>query len=64
MLKSICETSGLGNAPDAFYTNDVESANRIIKILKEKTTKCASGQNFVNLLKHWWKSKKMKLKRR
>ena len=31
MLRSVREASGLGSPPDAFYTNDVESANRIIK---------------------------------
>ena len=31
MLKSVREVSGLGNPPDAFYANNVESANRIIK---------------------------------
>jgi len=31
MLKSVRQSSGLGSPPDAFYTNDVESANRIIK---------------------------------
>lgn len=31
MLKSIRRASGLGNPPDAFYTNDVESINRVIK---------------------------------
>ena len=31
MLKSVREVSGMGSPPDAFYTNDVESASRIIK---------------------------------
>ena len=31
MLKSVREACGLGSPSDAFYTNDVESANRIIK---------------------------------
>ena len=31
MIRSVREASGLGNPPDAFYTNNVESANRIIK---------------------------------
>ena len=30
VLKSVREVSGLGSPPDAFYTNDVESANRVI----------------------------------
>ena len=28
MLKSFREASGLDSPPDAFYTNDIESANR------------------------------------
>ena len=31
MLKSIRQASGLGNPPEPFYTNDVESVNRVIK---------------------------------
>ena len=31
MIRSVQEASGLGNPLDVFYTNDVESANRIIK---------------------------------
>ena len=31
MLKSVREASGLGSPPNAFYTNDVESANGVIK---------------------------------
>ena len=31
MLKRIRQASGLGNPPEPFYTNDVESINRVIK---------------------------------
>ena len=31
MLKPVREFAGLGSPPDPFYTNDVESANCIIK---------------------------------
>ena len=31
MLKSVRLASGLGNPPGPFYTNDVESINRVIK---------------------------------
>ena len=31
MLKPIRQASGLGNPPEPFYTNDVESINRVIK---------------------------------
>lgn len=45
MLKSIRQASGLGDSPETFYTNDVESINRV---MKRKTTQ--SGQTSVDLL--------------
>ena len=47
MLKPVREFAGLGSPPDPFYTNDVESANRIIKI-----TRHLNGLNFANWLKN------------
>ena len=31
MLRSVRQASGLGNPPHQFYTNDIESINRVIK---------------------------------
>ena len=31
MLRSVQHASGLGDPPEPFYTNDVESMNRVIK---------------------------------
>ena len=31
MLKSVRQSAGLGSPPDQFYTNDIESINRVIK---------------------------------
>ena len=58
MLRSVREASGLGSP-------FIQMMLRVlIALLRAKQiTKCVSGQNFVDLLKTWWKSKKMKLKR-
>ena len=31
MLASVRESAGLGNPPEPFYTNEIESINRVIK---------------------------------
>ena len=49
MLKPVREFAGLGSPPDPFYTNDVESANRIIK--RKTDYKASEWPEFCKLAK-------------
>lgn len=49
MLKSITKFGGLGSPRDPFYTNDVESANRIIK--RKTNYKATEWPEFCKLAK-------------
>ena len=49
MLRSVRRASGLGDPPEPFYTNDVESMNRVIK---QKTNyKISEWPDFCRLAK-------------
>ena len=49
MLRSVRQSAGLGNPPDQFYTNDIESINRVIK--RKTNYKTSEWPEFCRLAK-------------
>ena len=61
MLKGIREAAGLGSPPEPFYTNDVESKNRVLK--HQTSYKPQQLPSFVESMKRLYEDQKLEIEK-
>ena len=61
MLKETCEQAGLGSPPEPFYTNDVESKNRVLK--QQTEYKPQELPAFVESIKNLFEEQKLEIEK-
>ena len=59
MLQDVCEKAGLGSPPSPYYTNEVESKNKVVK--EEVQYKSSQLPDFIDKMRHLMEEQRLEI---